>query len=255
MVENCLWALQRIYCTLTWCPPIFQLLAFIRIYTLLNDSNKVIVYGIGSASSHLIYSSHHALCSSPSSTDPIYDIAQNIEQALIEEKSLQTPKGSSVFTCALSKAICLLHKLCRTEDKVNTCKPRILCLTASDDVPSQYIAVMNCIFAAQRQNVVIDGCKLGPSHSTYLQQASYMTGGVYQRLSRPAAFLQTMTSLFAVDLYSRGFLRLPATSEVDFRASCFCHRNSLDMGYVCSVCLSVYCSQVPECGTCGTCFN
>jgi transcription initiation factor TFIIH subunit 3 len=39
---------------------------------------------------------------------------------------------------------------------------------------------------------------------------------------------------------------------VDFRAACFCHRNVVDTGFVCSVCLSIFC-EVPDDGECLTC--
>ncbi|CAD6959906.1 unnamed protein product, partial [Tilletia laevis] len=35
-----------------------------------------------------------------------------------------------------------------------------------------------------------------------------------------------------------GILRLPTLDSVDFRAACFCHRTVVDVGFVCSVCLS-----------------
>lgn len=47
----------------------------------------------------------------------------------------------------------------------------------------------------------------------------------------------------------------PSAETVDFRAACFCHRRVVDTGFVCSVCLSIFC-EVPdnggECLTCGT---
>ncbi|KAK3315104.1 transcription factor Tfb4-domain-containing protein [Apodospora peruviana] len=44
----------------------------------------------------------------------------------------------------------------------------------------------------------------------------------------------------------------PSADVVDFRAACFCHRNVVDTGYVCSICLSIFC-EVPEGGECLTC--
>lgn len=46
----------------------------------------------------------------------------------------------------------------------------------------------------------------------------------------------------------------PSADLVDFRAACFCHRKVVDTGFVCSICLSIFC-EVPdgaECLTCGT---
>ncbi|KAK4241363.1 transcription factor Tfb4-domain-containing protein [Achaetomium macrosporum] len=44
----------------------------------------------------------------------------------------------------------------------------------------------------------------------------------------------------------------PSADAVDFRAACFCHRNVVDTGFVCSICLSIFC-EVPEDGECLTC--
>ncbi|EXJ94570.1 hypothetical protein A1O1_02966 [Capronia coronata CBS 617.96] len=47
-------------------------------------------------------------------------------------------------------------------------------------------------------------------------------------------------------------LILPTRIDVDFRAACFCHRNVVSIGFVCSICLSIFCS-VPDNGDCLTC--
>ncbi|KAK4150097.1 transcription factor Tfb4-domain-containing protein [Chaetomidium leptoderma] len=44
----------------------------------------------------------------------------------------------------------------------------------------------------------------------------------------------------------------PSADAVDFRAACFCHRNVVDTGFVCSICLSIFC-EVPDGGACLTC--
>jgi transcription initiation factor TFIIH subunit 3 len=44
----------------------------------------------------------------------------------------------------------------------------------------------------------------------------------------------------------------PSADAVDFRAACFCHRNVVDTGFVCSICLSIFC-EVPDGGECLTC--
>lgn len=49
-------------------------------------------------------------------------------------------------------------------------------------------------------------------------------------------------------------MNFPMQSHVDFRAACFCHKKVIDIGYVCSVCLSIFCEKIPECTTCGSAF-
>jgi len=44
--------------------------------------------------------------------------------------------------------------------------------------------------------------------------------------------------VFLPDKKIRARMTMPTNVKVDYRAACFCHRNLIDVGYVCSVCLS-----------------
>ena len=57
------------------------------------------------------------------------------------------------------------------------------------------------------------------------------------------------------DINMRKKLSIPPSPSVDYRAACFCHKNLIDMGNVCSNCLSVYCKAVPLCSTCNVFFQ
>jgi len=97
---------------------------------------------------------------------------------------------------------------------------------------------MNCIFAAQKAAVPIDVCKAAGADAVFLQQAAHLTGGTYFRLARRAGLLQYLMMAFLPGVTARRHLTLPRQEEVDLRAACFCHRKIVDVGYVCSVCLS-----------------
>ncbi|KAI9670427.1 MAG: RNA polymerase II transcription factor B subunit 4 [Trizodia sp. TS-e1964] len=130
---------------------------------------------------------------------------------------------------------------------------RIIVLSVSGDLALQYIPVMNCIFAAQRKRVPIDIIKIAGS-TAFLQQASDATKGVYMSPESPQGILQYLMMGFLPDQTARKHLILPTQVNVDFRAACFCHKKVVDIGFVCSICLSIFCS-VPEgaiCLTCGT---
>ncbi|QDS74158.1 hypothetical protein FKW77_001546 [Venturia effusa] len=136
---------------------------------------------------------------------------------------------------------------------------RILILSVSSDLSDQYIQVMNGIFAAQRLQIPMDVMKLSGS-TVFLQQASDATGGIYldpepSALKGGAGFLQFLMMAYLPDVTARKLLVRPGKGEVDFRAACFCHRNVIDLGYVCSVCLSIFCSPTVlndnSCLTCG----
>lgn len=114
---------------------------------------------------------------------------------------------------------------------------RILIVSVSGDLANQYIPVMNSIFAAQRKRIPIDILKLA-GDTVLLQQASDATGGVYMKPDRPEGLLQYLMMAFLPDTTARRSLVMPSAGGVDFRAACFCHRKVVDIGYVCSVCLS-----------------
>ncbi|XP_073737370.1 general transcription factor IIH subunit 3 isoform X5 [Callorhinus ursinus] len=61
--------------------------------------------------------------------------------------------------------------------------------------------------------------------------------------------------VFLPDQDQRSQLILPPPVHVDYRAACFCHRNLIEIGYVCSVCLSIFCNFSPICTTCETAFK
>ncbi len=114
---------------------------------------------------------------------------------------------------------------------------RILVVSVSGDLAHQYIPIMNTTFAAQRLRIPIDILKLA-GDTVFLQQASDATKGIYMQLRSPQGLLQYLMMAFLPDQMSRKHLIAPTQEVVDFRAACFCHRKVVDVGFVCSICLS-----------------
>lgn len=161
----------------------------------------------------------------------------------------------------------------------NTLRSRILLISASPstDLAHQYIPIMNAIFACQRLSIPIDILQLpirtlsSSSDSTvFLQQAADATHGIFipaqlaptnndsndvLKKTASQAFLTYLLTAFLPDPTTRHkHLVLPTRIDVDFRAACFCHRRIVSTGFVCSICLSIFCEVPPnaECLTCGT---
>ncbi|KAK5204095.1 RNA polymerase II transcription factor B subunit 4 [Exophiala xenobiotica] len=107
--------------------------------------------------------------------------------------------------------------------------------------------------------------------TVFLQQAADATHGIFipaelqpptpssssssgaASASASQAFLTYLLLSFLPSPMTRSrHLILPTRIDVDFRAACFCHRNVVSVGFVCSICLSIFCS-VPENGDCLTC--
>lgn len=137
-----------------------------------------------------------------------------------------------------------------------TLHARILVVSVSDSEPAQYIATMNAVFAASHGRIPVDTLSLSPHAApTFLEQAAFITGGSYlSAAANPSGLLQYLMFGFLPDAEARAHLVTPTQASVDFRAACFCHRRVIDKGFVCSICLSIFC-EVPdgaECLTCGT---
>jgi transcription initiation factor TFIIH subunit 3 len=190
---------------------ILQVLVFLRAYSLLNDANQLAVFAVGSAGSVLLhatpgcapYASQSGSQSDTSGAGSFFSVSgadvtdavlQRLRQALEREAAggaAAPAQHESALGSALSRALCFVHKYQKSGGEgEHRPRPRILCITACPDASAQYIAVMNAIFAAQRSKVAIDACKLGGEHSSFLQQAAYLTGGVYLRPPRPEALTQ-----------------------------------------------------------------
>lgn len=118
---------------------------------------------------------------------------------------------------------------------------------------------MNAIFAAQASGVALDALVLGASDSAFLQQATHQTGGLYMRATEAAGMLEYLLGAFSADTATRESLSISGSSQVvDLRASCFCHKQVIDQGYICSVCLSIFCKanmKATKCLTCGAPFK
>ncbi|KAK1674386.1 transcription factor tfb4 [Colletotrichum godetiae] len=140
-----------------------------------------------------------------------------------------------------------------TSSALSRLRARIFILSVSDSEPVQYISTMNAVFAAAHSQIPIDTLALS-GDATFLQQASYITDGTFMQAASPRGLLSYLMFAYSADAEARSSLIPPTHHTVDFRAACFCHGRVVDTGFVCSICLSIFC-DVPEnseCLTCGT---
>ncbi|CAA2999901.1 RNA polymerase II transcription factor B subunit 4 [Olea europaea subsp. europaea] len=233
---------------------ISNVLAFLNSILLLNQLNQVVVIATGYNSCDYIFDSSALQNHNQKGESLLQKLEEFVDkdESLCRDDSVDGP-GFSLLSGSLSMALCYIQKVFRSGPLHP--RPRILCLHGSPDGPGQYVAIMNAIFSAQRSMVPIDSCIIGAQHSAFLQQASYITSGIYLKPQLLDGLFQYLTTVFATDLHSRSFLQLPKPVGVDFRAACFCHKNTIDMGYICSVCLSIFCKHHKKCSTCGSVFG
>lgn len=163
------------------------------------------------------------------------------------------PGAPSLLAGGLTKALCYIHNFDKNIIGPKTIS-RILVIKGSPDASMHYMSTMNSIFASQKQDVVIDCCAL-ISNSGFMQQASDITSGLYFTVEDLTGLLEYLLWMFLPEPDLRTKLNMPSSVQIDYRAACFCHKRLLDVGFVCSICLSIYCQFVPKCATCHTRFR
>lgn len=175
----------------------------------------------------------------------------SLSAALSLSLCCENAKRKNFFNLVSYSAFLDINRVWREMPRV---RPRVLVMHASGDSSHQYIPLMNAIFSAQKAGIMVDSCVLGQHESTFLQQAAQLTNGIYLRPQNQRGLIQYMMSTYLADSNTRygksnfvssitssvlrKYLALPQQANVDFRASCFCHKKVVDLGYVCSVCLS-----------------
>jgi transcription initiation factor TFIIH subunit 3 len=157
--------------------------------------------------------------------------------------------GSS-FASALSTALCIINRQVRFHPELQS---RIMVTKIAKDYSPSYNSIMNSIFSADKLNVPVDSIVLSPKDSLFLQQASFLTKGVYLKPQDQGNLLQLLLTHCVSSSTTRKLgLYIPKQEAVDFRASCFCHRKPVEFAYMCSVCLAITCDPADVCATCSS---
>eukprot|EP01028_Stygiella_incarcerata_P002833 TRINITY_DN1535_c0_g1_i2.p1 TRINITY_DN1535_c0_g1~~TRINITY_DN1535_c0_g1_i2.p1 ORF type:complete len:259 (-),score=45.38 TRINITY_DN1535_c0_g1_i2:106-882(-) len=166
-----------------------------------------------------------------------------------------TERRGTMAAAAVSRGLCYSNR--RKLDVANM-ESRMVFISCSPNVTSDYIPFMNCIFSCQKLEMSIDVLALHTMSCRFLEQACELTNGMFLSLEDISLMGKHLISFYLLDRESReaGFLVIPKPKKVDFRASCFCHQAPVDeVAQVCSVCLSIFCSKVERCSTCGSVFS
>ncbi|KAJ3733521.1 transcription factor Tfb4-domain-containing protein [Lentinula guzmanii] len=243
-----------------------QLLAFLNAHIASRHENSLAVFGAFPGKSVLLYSSANPPTETPPSdansfpsfkmvdSTMMHNIVQQLDslnQDSVEEGLSCTFSLSNNISPSFSTIRLDINRLTlefnastanATEglEPLTLSDPRVLILSVSPDQTASYIPVMNSIFSAQKLKVTIDACQIYGPETVFLQQAAHLTGGSYIYLERRDALLQYLTMTFLPPPSVRHTISVPTQDKIDFRAACFCHKNIVDVGFVCSVCLSSF---------------
>ncbi|EFX81722.1 hypothetical protein DAPPUDRAFT_224195 [Daphnia pulex] len=239
------------------------LIGFGNAHLMQGSHNKLAVIACNSKSTKFLYPSENGDSKSYHNRPGQYDMFAKVDSdirhglsELILKDSIDhdSTTSDSLLGGAMARALCHIHKIQRELSLSHQLKPRILVVSGSSDSALQYMTFMNVFFTAQKENVVIDCCMMD-SDSGLLQQGCDITGGQYLRIPTVVGLLEYLLWVFLPGPSCRSKIVLPPPTKVDYRAACFCHHKLVDIGWVCSVCLSIFCKFSIICTTCNTEFK
>lgn len=239
-----------------------SIITFCNSHLMLDEKNELTVIGSYITANKLILATDVGI----KPTRTIYPQSGQFEKFAFISEIIQTGiinliKNSRVLVsndCLLASAIgmalCKINVLTRLSSRILV----VSCSIQAGSYASQYMNLMNSFFAAQKMNVPIDSCVFMKDESkrgSIIEQGCDLTGGHFLNMPDISGNLEYLLWIFLPNTGVRETLLLPERRKATHRAACFCHRNIIDVGYVCSVCLSIFCTFSPICSTCQTHFK
>jgi transcription initiation factor TFIIH subunit 3 len=231
------------------------LLLFCNSYLLMHRKNRVIILLTTSDDVKIIYpptssnstlsSTYHEL--SVTVASQIVAISKEEKQKMTNVKHPSNSTGNYLAN-GLSKSLCIINR----QIQLSKFLPRVLIMQFDKDRVVDYNSFMNSIFNAQKLEILVDALVVSKFDSHILQQACFLTGGLYLRHRDEDNILQILTMHFLLDDKVRKLFNQPLQKTVDFKASCHCHRSPVEYAYMCSVCLTLICEDADVCPVCSS---
>ena len=141
-------------------------------------------------------------------------VTRNLQQLLSQQSRSKVIPNGTQLAGALSLGLTYINRL-TIDSPLLPPSARILVVSTSADSKGQYIPIMNAIFAAQKGKIPIDVARIADESdaggSTFLQQASYTTNGVYTVVKPDMMdeLPQYLLQLYAADQATRSHLVFP----------------------------------------------
>ncbi|SMN20366.1 similar to Saccharomyces cerevisiae YPR056W TFB4 Subunit of TFIIH complex, involved in transcription initiation, similar to 34 kDa subunit of human TFIIH [Maudiozyma saulgeensis] len=255
-----------------------SLIVFLNAHLAFNISNQVAVIAAHSQGIKYLYPTNNnstELSESEDSKKPndlsiisknMYRRFRNVDETLVEElytlfkgeeKNIGKLVQKSTLAGAMSAALAYTDRITREMESISL-QSRIMVITCGSDRGNreeifQYIPIMNCIFSATKIKCPIDVVKVGGSkESTFLQQTTDATNGIYLHVVSTDGLLQYFSTAMFINPSLRQIIVKPNKGSVDFRTSCYITGRVVAVGYICSVCLCVL-SIIPPGNKCPAC--
>ncbi|CXI66356.1 RNA polymerase II transcription factor B subunit 4, putative [Plasmodium berghei] len=227
---------------------------FARFYCFMSSSERICIIATCSGNSKIIYENYISYTKNNLTEN---DYCTNAYEKLINfikdnnNNSKTYEMVESTLSSALAIALCYNNRICNLYENINS-RIFLLDISKSHFYTNQYTQLMNIAYNAKRNNIIIDVFSL--NHKTQiLEQICNITNGLYIDnsifLSINCAdnvediLTQTIMFWFLPSTHSRKYFSNTYLNEDTNIAVCTCHNKQIDIAYICSCCLAIYCSE------------
>ena len=111
--------------------------------------------------------------------------------------------------------------------------------------------LMNSVFVLEHKQIVLDVIEFSGQPQDYLLQSAQKTNGVYVAHQTGTSssgacfpnreFPQYIMQVLTIGSSLRDVFKMPFQSKTNFSGTCSCHNDKIELAWVCSICLGIYC--------------
>lgn len=136
---------------------------------------------------------------------------------------------------------------------------RVLLISVPKYRPKSYCNYIKCIFSAKKLAVPVDCLSLAEENKFMRQLAGILNGSIFspKKAVLPNGRIEIdngENQIFAYLLSTISMNKEIEGGNVTYEGLCLCHNSSIQVGYLCPICLGIYCKFVPVCRHCKTRF-
>ncbi|ANQ09079.1 Uncharacterized protein PCOAH_00033660 [Plasmodium coatneyi] len=224
---------------------------FVRFYCLMSNAERICIIATSLRSCRILYENYVSYAKNNLTEKDYCEEAYNKLIEFIRQNKTEKMMESSLSS-ALAVALCYNHRIVNMYENM---KGRIFLLDISNETyvyTNQYTQLMNIAYNAKRNDIIIDVFSLNYKIQL-LEQICNITNGLYIDSSIffnvnctdniEDVLTQTMIFWFLPSNNTRKYFSNTYLNDDTNIAVCSCHNKQVDIAYICSCCLAIYCSE------------
>lgn len=229
-----------------------SLFNFSRLYCFMGNSERLCIIATCSKSSKIIFENYVYHTKGFFSETDLY---QKIYEDLIKfiQENMNGKLKESTLSSALMIGLCYINRIKNLYDNNITSRLFLLDVSQPHYYTKQYTQLMNIAYNAKTNNIIIDVFSL-TNKTTVLEQMCNITNGLYidnsvffnincSENKMDEILSQLMMFWYLPSNNSRKFFSNTYVNDDTNLAVCSCHNKQIDIAYICSCCLTIYCSE------------